>query len=141
MGVGLEELGVDEFVKGNFFNGELYIDAKKECYKTIGYKRLGFFSALGSVFGKKGRDMISDAKSKGIGGDLKGDGYQNGGTLVVSAGGKEVLLDFRQDSPADHVEPSEILKVLNIKGDTTEKPSGSGKPQVVCNEDVCQIKK
>ena len=48
--------------------------------------RLGFFSAIGSVLGKLGRAMISEAKSKGIDGNLKGDGMQNGGTIIVAAG-------------------------------------------------------
>lgn len=51
------------------------------------------------------------AKEKGIGGNLKGDGFQNGGTLIVSAGGKEVLLDYKQENVADHVELEDVLKV------------------------------
>jgi len=52
---------------------------------------------------------------------LKGDGLQNGGTLVITAGGKEVLVDFRQDNPADHVELSDILKALKIPEDELKK--------------------
>jgi hypothetical protein len=31
-----------------------------------------------------------------LGGDLKGDGYQNGGCLVVGAGGSPTMLTYRQ---------------------------------------------
>jgi hypothetical protein len=46
--------------------------------------------------------------------NLKGDGLQNGGTLVVTKGGTTILLDFRQDNPADHVKNENVLKALGI---------------------------
>jgi len=113
IGVGVEELGVEEFVEGKFFDGELYIDTQKKSYQDLGFKRLGFFSAIGSVLGKVGRAMISEAKSKGIDGNLKGDGMQNGGTIIVAPGGK-VLLSYKQESPADHVAIEDVLKALDI---------------------------
>jgi len=123
IGVGVEELGVEEFVNGNFFDGELYIDTQKKSYQDLGFKRLGFFSAIGSVLGKLGRAMISEAKSKGIDGNLKGDGMQNGGTIIVAAGGK-VLLTYKQESPADHVALDDVLKALAIS--PTEEAVASG---------------
>ena len=54
MAVGLEQLGVEEFIERKFFDGgknnsyvpqlptmitEIYIDEKKQCYKDLGYKR------------------------------------------------------------------------------------------------------
>ena len=53
-----------------------------------------------------------------LGGDMKGDGYQNGGTFVMDKGGK-VLLKYIQENPADHVEPSDVLKALNISAEAT----------------------
>ncbi|XP_064611365.1 prostamide/prostaglandin F synthase-like [Liolophura sinensis] len=140
VGIGLEELGVEEFVEGNFFSGELYIDLKKECYQNLGFKRLGFFSAIGSVFSKKGREASSQAKADALGGNLKGDGFQNGGALVVSSGGDKVLLSFKQENPADHVELSEVLKSLGIEG-APEEDAASGQAKtsgVTCDGDVCK---
>lgn len=117
IGVGLEELGLEEFQEGKYWSGELYIDQNQKCYQDLGYKRLGFFSAIGSVLNKKGRDQLSEAKSKGISGNLKGDGMQTGGTLVIAAGGK-VLLNYSQEVPGDHVNPEDILKALNITAAT-----------------------
>lgn len=139
VGVGVEELGVEEFVKGNFWSGELYIDTKKQIYKDMKFKKLGFFGAIGSILGKKGRDMIADAKKDGINGDLKGDGFQNGGTIIVSKGGEKVLLNFVQESPADHVPLADVLKALGIEGN--ELKAESTGPKVECQEDVCTIKK
>ena len=47
--------------------------------------------------------------------DFKGNALQNGGLLIVKKGGQEVLLSYRQENPADHVENSEVLKALGIK--------------------------
>ena len=43
---------------------------------------------------------------------MRGDGFQNGGLLVVEKGGK-VLYTFIQENPADHANNEDILKVNN----------------------------
>lgn len=52
---------------------------------------------------------------------MKGDGMQNGGMLIVTAGGEKVLLDHKQASPGDHVANEKILEVLGIKSDESKK--------------------
>ena len=32
--VGLEDVGLEEFIEGDFFNGDLYLDINKACYKV-----------------------------------------------------------------------------------------------------------
>jgi len=140
VGIGLEELGVEDFVKGNYFDGELYIDLKKACYEQLNYKRLGVFGAIGSLLKKKAREAFAAIKKEDIKGDMKGDGFQNGGTLIISAGGKECLLNFVQDKAYDHVELEDVLKALNIEGAVVEGATGTS-PKVECNDDVCTIKK
>lgn len=49
-------------------------------------------------------------KERGVGGDLRGDGFQNGGLVVVGKGGK-LLYSFVQENPADHAANEDILKV------------------------------
>lgn len=68
-----------------------------------------------------------------------------------SAGGKQVLLNYVQESPAEHVSLEEVLRALGIEGappagdesaaEGATAAAGAGKPGVVCDEDVCQIKK
>lgn len=162
MGVGLEELGVEEFVKGEFFSGELYIDTKKQAYKALGFRRLNIFNVLPSILSKKAREFNDRVKKENIPGDMKGDGFQNGGTLVVAQGGK-LLLAFKQESPADHVDNEEVLKALGLTDskETGEKTEGTtagqgegatggqaegaaggqaegGTGKIVCEEDVCK---
>ena len=42
---------------------------------------------------------------------MQGDGYQNGGLLVVEKGGK-LLYSYFQENPADHASNEDILKVI-----------------------------
>lgn len=55
---------------------------------------------------------ISQAKKLNLGGNLlKGDGFQNGGALVVEKGGTKTLLTYIQEEAPDHVSNEEVLKV------------------------------
>jgi len=120
IGVGLEEFGLEDFVKGQYFNGELYVDIGKKTYKDLGYKKYGTAGVLMSLLNKKARDAIARNKVEKLDSNLQGDGLQTGGTLVVTKGGEQVLLDFRQDNPADHVTNAEILRVLGIPNPGSE---------------------
>lgn len=114
-------------MKGEFFSGELYIDTKKQAYKALGFRRLNIFNVLPSILSKKAREFNDRVKKENIPGDMKGDGFQNGGTLVVAQGGK-LLLAFKQESPADHVDNEEVLKALGLsdsKGTEGEKTEGA----------------
>jgi len=112
--VGLEEFGLQEFLDGQFFEGELFIDINQASYKQIGYKRFNLCTVLMSLFSSTARKAIAKGKADKIPNNLKGNGLVNGGVLIVTKGGKEILMDYRQDNPADHVENSQILKILNI---------------------------
>ncbi len=54
------------------------------------------------------------ARNGNIEGDMKGDGFQNGGALVVDRKGK-LLLEYRQEDAADHVKESDVLNALRIQ--------------------------
>lgn len=45
---------------------------------------------------------------------------QNGGLIVVAAGGEKVLLSFKQKSPGDHVQNDVILNALGITSQAAE---------------------
>jgi len=44
VGVGLEPLGVEEFVERKFWLGELYIDENKKTFKDLNFNRFSIFS-------------------------------------------------------------------------------------------------
>lgn len=69
--------------------------------------------------------LESQAKANNIDGNFAGDGFQNGGLLIVSKGGKKLLLNESEDEPGEHVPNIVILQTLNIKpvGEITRKLS------------------
>lgn len=133
-------MGVEEFVEKKFWSGELYIDQKKESYNALGFKRFSILSLPGMLISRLGRSQIAKVKEKGVSGDMKGDGFQNGGLLVVDVGGK-VLYSFIQEHVAEHANNEDIIKALNLMSAWTAAgpKSDSSSPTVVCTEDVCSL--
>ena len=39
---------------------DVYVDAKRETYKALGFKRFGLLGTLWTVFSKKGRDATAE---------------------------------------------------------------------------------
>jgi len=113
VGVGLEDLGVEEFLEGKFFDGELFIDTDKKSYNALGFKRFGFLGLFPAVLSSLARAAQGRAKGLKLGGNMAGDGYQNGGALVVEKGGK-TLYHYVQEEAPDHASNAEILKALGI---------------------------
>ncbi|XP_047421625.1 prostamide/prostaglandin F synthase [Sciurus carolinensis] len=132
LGVGPETLGLQEFLDGGYFSGELYLDESKQFYKELGFKQYNSLSILPAALGKPVRDVAAKAKSLGIQGNLSGDLLQSGGLLVVNKGGDKVLLHFVQKSPGDYVPQESILQALGISAEvcTSEPPQ--------CDEEVCR---
>ncbi|CAN9512080.1 unnamed protein product [Ophioblennius macclurei] len=131
VGVGPEELGLQEFKDGGFFKGSIYVDEQKKCYKDLGFKRYTALSVVPAALGKKVRDVASKASAEGIQGNFSGDLLQSGGMLIVAKGGEKVLLHFIQDSPGDYIPLEDISKALGISA--TVKAG----QRPVCNDDVC----
>ncbi|KAG7172875.1 prostamide/prostaglandin F synthase-like [Homarus americanus] len=115
IGIGLEEIGVEEFIAGKFFDGELYIDSDKKSFKALNYKKLGFLNMVPALLSRVAREAVRKGKEWAVGGDMKGDGFQNGGLLVVALKGEKVLYEFKQENPADHAENSAIVKALGLE--------------------------
>ncbi|EDO33426.1 predicted protein [Nematostella vectensis] len=84
------------------------------------------------------RDALSKSNAKGIKGNMKGDGMQTGGMLIVTQGGDKILLSHQQSSPGDHVANATILNALGI----SEASGGAGpsaQPAMECSEDACSL--
>ncbi|KAK4292056.1 hypothetical protein Pmani_035153 [Petrolisthes manimaculis] len=138
IGIGLEELGVEEFIEGKFFDGELYIDKEKKSFKDLNFKRHGVLSLIPALVAKVARKAVQKAKELGVGGDMKGDGFQNGGLLVVAGKGKKVLYEYKQDNPADHAENADILKALGLEAEATVTGVDMKVTDLEC-EDACAL--
>uniref|UniRef100_A0A7N9CJB4 Peroxiredoxin like 2B n=1 Tax=Macaca fascicularis TaxID=9541 RepID=A0A7N9CJB4_MACFA len=51
VGVGPEALGLQEFLDGGYFAGELYLDESKQLYKELGFKRPRLLASRGTCLG------------------------------------------------------------------------------------------
>ena len=104
----------------------MFIDEKKQSYNELGFKRFGFFGLFPAVLSRLSRAAQARAKSLGLGGNMAGDGYQNGGAIVVKQGG-ETLFHFVQEEAAEHASNADILKALGLSVDgptpTAETPA------------------
>jgi prostamide/prostaglandin F2alpha synthase len=143
IGVGLEEEGVDEFLEGKYFAGEVYVDPKKEQYRALAFKQFNICNIWGVIFSKVGRAMIRKARANGTPNNFKGNGFLTGGTLIVAKGGTDVILFYRQQELADHLENEKILAALGID-ETVPENDGSAinkQPQAQECTDVCYYKK
>ncbi len=65
----------------------------------------------------KWRAAFGKVKESGVGGDMRGDGFQNGGAIIVDKGGK-LLYEYRQDDASEQISADEILNALNLKKDS-----------------------
>ncbi|XP_037514569.1 prostamide/prostaglandin F synthase isoform X1 [Rhipicephalus sanguineus] len=115
VGIGHENIGLEDFRRGEYFKGELYVDEERNAYKALQYKRFSWFTIIPAILTSSARAKAAEAKSEKVGGDLTtGDGLLMGGTLVVEKGGKKVLLNYHQDTPEGFVGNSAILDALGI---------------------------
>ncbi|TGZ63628.1 hypothetical protein CRM22_006831 [Opisthorchis felineus] len=86
VGISFDENGIKDFVDGNFFKGELFLDPDRSTYRAMDFKRVSSLSGFKSLFTKAGRDLNSVANAAHVSGNLSGDGWQTGGLLVVEKG-------------------------------------------------------
>lgn len=112
IGVGLEWFGIEEYVEGKYWTGDLYVDDGKKVYKALNLRSLGLLNGFG-MLDRRVYEADSAAKKAGVTGNLKGDGFQLGATFVIKKGG-ELTLEFRQQSYVHHPEPTRILQALDL---------------------------
>ena len=118
VGVGVEHFGVEEFIKGKYFEGDVFVDEGKKSYAALDFKTMSYLQLIPAVISSAARSAQAAAKRLGLGGNLDGDKYQNGGCLVLEKGGGDApLLHFIQQAAPDHVENAEVLKSLGIEGE------------------------
>jgi prostamide/prostaglandin F2alpha synthase len=113
IGVGFDSRFVKPFVQEGYFAGELYVDQDMECYKALEYKRFTFFDLMKLLFSGKWKAAKSKADSMKISSDLKGDGFQNGGALIIDKGGKQ-LYEYIQEDAAEQISAEQILKTFKL---------------------------
>ncbi|MGI8608301.1 MAG: peroxiredoxin-like family protein [Candidatus Dormibacteria bacterium] len=85
------------------------VDTKKQTYKALGFRR-GVRYTLGPASLARGVDAMSRGFRQV---STQGDAFQQGGTLVVAAGGRPVLFQ-RARFAGDHASLEEILAAATM---------------------------
>ncbi|XP_066493503.1 prostamide/prostaglandin F synthase [Tiliqua scincoides] len=132
IGIVPEREGLEEFLKGDYFAGELFVDEDKNCYNELGFKRYHIGNIIPAILEKPFTEAVHKAYLEGIHGNLCGDVWQSGGTLLVGKGG-ELILYFIQESPGDYLPLDTITKALGISANVVE----AAKPE----SRECKVKK
>jgi len=96
IGIGLEKFGYEEFQNGNYFSGDIYIDQGKKAYQLLGLPYLGWFKGITDLFTRSTQTWNNETKKMGIQGNLKGDGFQLGGTFVLGPNDGKIWLAHPQ---------------------------------------------
>lgn len=76
--------------------------------------RFSWWDLAKKIISSKWRTAASEVSASGVGGDMKGDGFQNGGAMVIDKGGK-LLYEYRQEDASEQISAEEILTALNLK--------------------------
>jgi len=128
IGVGVEQFGVEEFIQGKYFDGEVYVDDGKKSYSSLDFKTMTFLQLFPAILSAAARAAQASAKALGLGGNMDGDKWQLGGCLVVEKGGGDnPLLFYIQNAAPDHVSNADVLKSLSIEG---EAPAATAVPKL-----------
>lgn len=112
VGIGLERFGFEEFAEGGYFDGPVYIDETKACYKAL-FQRNGLLNGFG-MLNPKVWSAAKASKAAGVGGNMKGDGTQMGGVVVISGRGSsaKVTMLFKQSHYGDHPSSEDVVKAV-----------------------------
>jgi len=97
VGMGVEKLGYEAFVKGQFFAGDLFVDEGKTAYKALALPSNSWRNLWGLTNGHM-RAFISKALGLGFKNNLKGDGNQLGGTFCIAKGGKTLYAHYQSNT-------------------------------------------
>jgi hypothetical protein len=96
------------FEAGEFWTGPIYVIEKRVYEKLFGRKGFmnGFFGVL-----DMNKEAVAAAKSAGIEGNLRGDGFVLGGQILVDTNG-EVVFEHKQKRYGDDATVHEIKSAI-----------------------------
>lgn len=123
IGVGNGEVGLEPFLEGGFWKGDLVIDKDGEIFKALGCGHHG------SVWGLLHPQVLQAIMSATHAGDpttAGGDRFIMAGTFVFSEQG-EAVLEARQSNFADSTSLYELIEACRLVGGGTTKSKAKGK--------------
>ncbi|XP_037514570.1 prostamide/prostaglandin F synthase isoform X2 [Rhipicephalus sanguineus] len=64
VGIGHENIGLEDFRRGEYFKGELYVDEERNAYKALQYKRFSWFTIIPAILTSSARAKAAEVARK-----------------------------------------------------------------------------
>ncbi|GAM24012.1 hypothetical protein SAMD00019534_071870 [Acytostelium subglobosum LB1] len=109
IGIGFETLGLQDFIAGKYFAGDIYIDKSRAVYRALSLRRMGFWDSAVGLMDPRLSVYRKLAKETGMPSNFRGDGLQLGATLVIGPKPQGAHYDFRQKTFVDAFDLNKIL--------------------------------
>lgn len=111
-GFGIERIGFEDFYKGGYFTGDLYIDVDTKAYKALELRENSWRNLWGLLDGGVLK-LFNLSKEKGYENNLQGNINQLGGTFLIMPDGSVPYAHFQSK---DSFEPDlfKIMEVLDV---------------------------
>ncbi|KAI9292788.1 hypothetical protein K502DRAFT_355798 [Neoconidiobolus thromboides FSU 785] len=119
--VGFEDVGLGDFLSGGYWDWQILIDDERSVHKALDLPKLPVSAGLKDLMSSATRAAIAAAQKAGISGDLKGDGFQLGGTFVVEKETGKLLYEFRQLGAGAYTSSKEIYEACGGDPDDIEE--------------------
>jgi peroxiredoxin len=111
VGFGIETLGFEDFYKGKYFTGDLFVDSDGKAYSALKLRKNSWRNLWG-LMGGSIMDLFDQSKKKGFENNLKGNLTQLGGTFLIMPDGTVPYAHFQSN---DSFEP-DLLKIMEVLG-------------------------
>ncbi|KAJ9057843.1 hypothetical protein DSO57_1004625 [Entomophthora muscae] len=135
--VGFEDVGLSDFLAGGYWDWDILIDTERSVHKALNLPKLPVSAGLKDLMSAATRSAIAAAQKAGITGDLKGDGFQLGGTFVVEKVTGELLYDFKQVGAGSYCSLKEIYEACG--GDPDDIDEKAPEDCIAYTKKVCTI--
>jgi prostamide/prostaglandin F2alpha synthase len=113
IGLGVERVGVEEFIEGNFFAGQLYLDENRQSYAALSCGKTSWKNLWGLLSDEISR-LAPLMKRRGFANNFQGDKNQLGGTFLLAPGGA-LLYGHYQTSTSFEPDLKGLTKALGIE--------------------------
>lgn len=111
IGIGIEEIGYEEFKKNGYFKHDLYINRNKTIYRALDFQKIGCcFGICKSDYWKRKKDVTSKYNVQNDF-SLRQDNFQMGGALIINANG-EIIWQYMDRFLGDYAKESDIIEII-----------------------------
>ena len=116
VGFGVETFGFEDFEKGGYFDGDLFVDVDAKAYAALELRKNSWRNFWG-IFGGNIMSLFKFSQKKGYENNLKGNLNQLGGTFLIMPDG---TVPYAHYQSKDSFEP-DLLKIMEVLGITPPK--------------------